>query len=282
MNILLTGASGFTGKHFAALAHARGHMITALQANLTEEHAVRHELETTGVDAVVHLAGLAFVGHGTAIDFYQVNVLGAENLLKSLRACRVNPSAVLVASSANVYGNARQSPVSEAQQPAPVNHYACSKLAMEHMARTHADDLPLVVARPFNYTGVGQSPDFVVPKVVQHFKERRTALRLGNLTVRREFNDVRWLCEAYLALLDPKNAGLTVNVCTGRSYCLQDLLDLASGLSGHRLRVEQDPALMRANEIADLRGDGELLDRLCPSLEDRDLEATVRWMLRDG
>lgn len=290
MNIVLTGAAGFTGRHFTALATSRGHTVLPLEADLTDDAAVAAGLAVLvapragparRVDAVVHLAAVAFVGHGSALDFYRVNVLGTQHLLQALRDQALAPSAVLLASSANVYGNATHSPVAETQAPAPVNHYACSKLAMEHMARTHEHALPLVVARPFNYTGVGQSADFVVPKVLGHFMRREPLLRLGNLQVRREFNDVRWVSECYLRLLDPRHAGTTVNVCTGRSHCLQDVIDLAAELSGHRLQVAQDPALMRTNEIADLRGDPTVLHGLCAGLPEVTLEATVRWMMGD-
>lgn len=291
MNIVLTGAAGFTGRHFAALATSRGHTVLPLEADLTDAAAVAAGLDAlvaprTGparrVDAVVHLAGVAFVGHGSALDFYRVNVLGTQHLLQALRDQTLSPSAVLLASSANVYGNATHSPVAETLPPAPVNHYACSKLAMEHMARTHENALPMVVARPFNYTGVGQSPDFVMPKVLRHFMRREPVLRLGNLEVRREFNDVRWLSECYLRLLDPRHAGRTVNVCTGRSYCLQDVINLAAEMSGHQLQVNQDHAFMRPNEVHDLRGDPNLLQTLCSEVPSFSLHETVRWMLTEG
>ena len=85
--------------------------------------------------------------------FYNVNVLGAMNLLAGLTALPVKPRKVLLASSANVYGNCDASPITEGQLAAPVNHYAMSKLAMEQMAWTYLDRLPIVITRPFNYTG---------------------------------------------------------------------------------------------------------------------------------
>src|SRR5690606_29793103 len=136
------------------------------------------------------------------------------------------PRSVLLASSANVYGNTECSPIAETQPPAPVNHYAMSKLAMEHMARTYADRLPLFFTRPFNYTGPGQDASFVIPKLVTHFARRAPAVELGNLDVEREFNDVRFVCEAYLSLLQKAVPGEVYNICTGAPLTLRAVIDL--------------------------------------------------------
>ena len=90
-------------------------------------------------------------------------MMGTINLLDALCALPICPSKVVLASSANVYGNCAVSPIKEDQPPAPVNHYAMSKLAMEHMARTFASRLPIVITRPFNYTGPGQRSNFLIP-----------------------------------------------------------------------------------------------------------------------
>ena len=129
LNILLTGANGFTGLHFIALAQQVGHAVTALQVDLTQPQAVTDAVASAVAAlpraqpwAVVHLAALSFVGHADELAFYGVNVQGTLNLLAALVGQAVRPSCVLVASSANVYGNCRQSPIAESQAPAPVNH----------------------------------------------------------------------------------------------------------------------------------------------------------------
>ena len=102
------------------------------------------------------------------------NAVGTTHLLDAIASLQSVPRRVVVASSANVYGNSTVEPITEATPPAPVNHYAASKMAMEAMARTYVDRLPLVITRPFNYTGVGGQVDhFLVPKLVAHFAERR-------------------------------------------------------------------------------------------------------------
>lgn len=280
MKLLLTGAEGFTGLHFVAAARACGHEVHALQANLTDKDRLNAEVAQLAPEAVVHLAAISFVGHADASAFYEVNVIGTLNLLDALVALAQPPRNVLLASSANVYGNCEQSPISEAQAPAPVNHYATSKLAMECMARTYLDRLPLFFVRPFNYTGLGQAESFVIPKLVAHFARRAEAVELGNLDVEREFNDVRFVCEAYLRLLHKGKPGEVYNVCTGNTVTLRSVLALLSQITGHQLDVKVNPAFVRSNEIHRLCGLPAKLESCIGNFPYPTLEETLQWMLR--
>lgn len=279
MKILLTGAAGFTGLFFKSAAEAAGHQVVALQANLTDKAAVADEVLQTAPDVVVHLASISFVGHADDTAFYGVNVVGTMNLLAGLAALPVKPRKVLLASSANVYGNCDASPITEAQSAAPVNHYAMSKLAMEHMARTYLDRLPVLFSRPFNYTGPGQAPNFLIPKLLSHFARRASAIELGNLHVEREFNDVRMVCDAYLALLAHGVPGEVYNVCSGQPYTLQHVIALLSGITGHSMDVQVNPAFVRANELHRLCGSPDKLLACTGPLKSYALEATLAWML---
>ena len=168
--MLVTGADGFTGLHFVKQAREAGYDVFEFKADLTNPLAVQNQVNAAAPDVVVHMAAISFVGHDKANIFYDVNVIGALNLLDALLKLPKAPSRVLLASSANVYGNCEQSPISEMQLPAPLNHYAMSKLAMEHLAMTYANRLPLFFVRPFNYTGPGQVESFVIPKIVSDRK----------------------------------------------------------------------------------------------------------------
>ncbi len=277
--ILTTGAAGFTGLFFKATAEAAGHIVVPMRANLTDKAAVAAEVAQAQPDAVVHLAAISFVGHADDAAFYAVNVVGTVNLLTALAALPVKPSKVLLASSANIYGNCDASPITELQPAAPVNHYAMSKLAMEHMALTYADRLPIVVARPFNYTGPGQAAQFLIPKLVSHFARKADRIELGNLHVEREFNDVRMVCDVYLRLLEKGAPGQAYNVCSGKPYTLQHVISTLEQITGHSMRVQVNPAFVRANEVHRLCGSpAKLLDCVgtvpVPTLED-----TLGWML---
>lgn len=279
MNILLTGANGFTGRHFTVQAELAGHKVVPLNVDLRDLTAVLANVMVAEYDALVHLAAISFVGHADNAAFYAVNVVGTTNLLQALVTKGIAPQCVLVASSANIYGNCDVSPILETQPPAPVNHYAASKLAMEHMARTFADRLPIVITRPFNYTGPGQGANFVMPKLVDHFARRAPRVELGNLAVEREFNDVRIVAEAYLGLLAHGKPGEVYNICTGKPYTLQNIIDTLSDLTGHQLEVQVNPAFVRANEVHRLCGSPEKLVNCVGPLANTQLDDTLQWML---
>jgi GDP-6-deoxy-D-talose 4-dehydrogenase len=285
LRILLTGAGGFTGRHFTAYAQANGHEVVPLRANLMHREAVQAEVRTHLPDTVVHLAAISFVGHTDERAFYAVNVIGAMNLLTALAELHQPPLRVLLASSANVYGNCEVSPISELQTPAPVNHYAVSKLAMEHMASTYLPKLPIVIARPFNYTGSGQSENFVIPKLVDHFVRRADVVELGNLNIEREFNDVHLVCDAYVALARIGGVGETYNVCSGKSYTLQYVIDTLVKLTGHHPSIRTNPTFVRTNEVHRLYGSpAKLMTLLTASrckLNPSNLEKTLARMLTD-
>jgi nucleoside-diphosphate-sugar epimerase len=279
LKILVTGAAGFTGRHFIQAAQAAGHTIHPLAADLTDGDAVRGEVLGVTPDACVHLAGISFVGHADDSAFYSVNVVGTMNLLAALAALPSRPRQVLLASSATVYGNCVHSPITEEQPVAPLNHYSTSKLAMEHMSRTYADRLPIVLTRPFNYTGPGQAPHFLIPKLVRHFAQRAAHIELGNLHVEREFNDVRMVCDAYLKLLTRGVPGEVYNVCSGLPYSLNQVVETLTEITGHVLALKVNPAFVRANELHRLSGSPDKLLGCIGDVSRFSLRQTLEWML---
>ncbi|MGC9236752.1 MAG: GDP-mannose 4,6-dehydratase [Thiomonas sp.] len=292
--VLITGLHGFTGHYLSAALRARGARVVGLvqgsprdeteaRCDLTDALAVREAVARLRPTHVAHLAALSFVGHGNARAFYDVNLFGTLNLLEALALLDAPPQRVLIASSANVYGTPDVEVIDETVCPAPVNHYACSKLAMEHMARTWFDRLPIVITRPFNYTGVGQDEKFLIPKIVSHFRRRAPWIELGNLDVSRDFSDVRDVATLYTALLldaDNNVSGQTFNICSGRAHALREILALVGQISGHSLEVRVNPAFVRANELPRLLGDHRKLQTYIGLKPQRTLEDTLRWMLQ--
>jgi nucleoside-diphosphate-sugar epimerase len=277
--LLLTGAAGFTGRHFIEAAQQAGYEVRSLVADLTDAKAMASEVALFAPDYVAHLAGISAVTHADEQAFYSVNLFGTQNLLRALAALPNMPKRVLLASSSNVYGNVLSSPIDESTCPAPVNHYAISKLAMERLTCMFADHLAMVVVRPFNYTGIGHDVRFVIPKIVEHFNRRALTIELGNLEVEREFNDVRTVCESYLRLLRVGQAGQTYNVCSGRPVTLMMVIDALKRITGHEIEVKVNPDFIRANEVSRLCGNAAKLEACIGKLQHPPLEETLRWML---
>jgi nucleoside-diphosphate-sugar epimerase len=278
-SLLLTGADGFTGRHFLATAQLRGHDVYALQSDLTKLDDMAAELDGRRFDHVVHLAAISAVTHADELALYAVNLFGTLNLMQVLASLSTVPRKVLVASSANIYGNAAQSPISEQTVPAPVNHYAMSKLAMEYMLEKYKNPLSLIVVRPFNYTGPGQDNRFVIPKLVEHFCERKPDVELGNIDVEREFNDVRTVCDVYLGLLEHGGGEDVYNVCSGNTYSLTQVIRLLQELTGHELDVRVNPDFVRPDEVRRLCGDPARLEACLGNVRHHPLEDTLKWML---
>ena len=287
--VLITGIDGFTGPYIEKVLLDKGYTVYGtvhgndasehrMPCDVTDPSQVAAVIENIQPAYVIHLAAVSFVPHGNPMDFYNVNVIGTENILKSVENNCPGIKKLVIASSANVYGNADDQPVHEEQCPAPLNHYAASKLAMEHLVRTYFDRLPVLITRPFNYTGIGQPHHFVIPKIVKHVKDREPVIELGNMDVRRDVTDVRDVADAYVTLMESGMGSDTVNICTGRTYSITEIFEMACSIGGHRPEPRVNPHFQRKKDIPVLLGDGSKLQqtgwRPRYSLED-----TLGWMV---
>lgn len=292
---LITGIAGFTGRYLAATLALRGHEIIGLNkvasspidhvdnicgVDMLDAAGLEEAIAKSRADHLIHLAGIAQVNHGDVDALYRTNILGSRNLLEAIKKAPVKPKSVLIASSANVYGNRRGGKIGEDVLPVPANDYGVTKLAVENLARIYGEVVPIIVARPFNYTGRGQNTAFLIPKIIEHARRRDNSLSLGNMDVARDFSDVRMVVEAYARLiLAPRAIGKTVNVCSERATSLREVIDLVERVSGHRFDIKVDPALVRNNEVHMLIGDNSLLKSLIGELTVPTLSETIRWML---
>jgi nucleoside-diphosphate-sugar epimerase len=287
---LLTGCHGFTGRYVAAELEADGYEIIGLahdgdppragvlRANLLDREAVRRAVDEARADAVIHLAAIAFVAHGDVDEIYRTNIVGTRNLLEALAAVEHGPRSVVLASSANIYGNAGMGPIDEDTPPAPANDYAVSKCAMEQMARLWMERLPVTLVRPFNYTGVGQSESFLIPKIVAHFRRGDRVIELGNTDVARDFSDVRDVARAYAAIVARAPAGEVVNICSGTAHTLGEVLEMMTRIADYTIEVRVNPAFVRSNEVKRLVGSNARLRALTGFAPAIPLQETLRWM----
>jgi nucleoside-diphosphate-sugar epimerase len=293
--VLVTGLNGFTGYHLEeALGHA-GYQVHGVVragepggsmrhvAELSDPAALRAVIEVVRPSHVIHLAAVSYVAHEYVEDIYLTNIVGTRNLLSALASSSVASTlgTVLLVSSANIYGSVESIPIDEARQPCPANDYAVSKAAMEQMAALWAGRLPITIVRPFNYTGVGQSKQFLVPKIVEAFARRRPILELGNLDIYRDFSDVRDVVQVYTRLLglSPRQ---TLNICSERVYTLREIIEMVRTLSGHNLEVQVNPQFVRGKDVRVLRGSASRLRRLVPDWQPRPLQETLAWILADA
>lgn len=287
--VLVIGADSFTGRYLLPRLKREGFQVcgTSLHAaansgmyrcDITREQDVLDLVREEAPVGVVLLAGISFITHEQAQDLYRANLFGAQNVLEACRRLETPPRKIILAGSAAVYGQ-REGRLDETLCPAPVSHYALSKLCLEHLAATYYADLDIILTRPFNYTGPGQSTRFVIPKIVDHFRCGASAVELGNIDVIREFNDVRMIVDLYVRLLDSSLSSLVVNLCSGRGHSLRQVLKTLQELTGHCLQVIQSKALMRPNEMQTLIGDTRRLEACVGPYEVYPLRQTLADML---
>ena len=269
MKVLVTGCTGFVGRHVMAALRAAGHeaigsdvgspaggTTTYLPLDVRDPDSIASILAQVAPDAVLHLGGIAFVPLGWTQPqrVFHVNTIGTLNVLDAVRQHR--PSArILVVTSAEVYGShPAPAPLAEDAPYRPDNIYGVAKAAADHAALLYAAHhrLDVMVARPSNHIGAGQSKDFVSSSFASQLAAIAAGgaplMRVGNLDQRRDFTDVRDVARAYVLLLERGHAGLAYNIASGHLMPVRDLLDGLCAVAQVRPQVEIDPALFRPDE----------------------------------
>ena len=290
--VLVTGSEGFTGRYVCDEFTNAGWEVWGaglqpkpdnpryLNINLLQPETLELIDERAKPHVVVHLAASAFVAEVDPTAFYNVNLLGTRHLLEALSTATAPPECTILASSANVYGNSTLEVLDETADTRPTNDYAVSKLAMEYLAKTYTTRLGIVMTRPFNYTGVGQEPRYLIPKIVDHFKARASRIELGNTDVARDFSDVRDVARAYRALAEAQPLGEIFNLCSGEATALETCIRMASEVTGHDIEVRVNPDFVRANEVKTLRGCSAKLDQATGRERRYGIRDTLEWMLQ--
>ncbi|HEY5385337.1 MAG TPA: GDP-mannose 4,6-dehydratase [Acidimicrobiales bacterium] len=270
MRALITGGKGFVGQWLAAHLKDCDDDVSVIdiETDVADGAALRRVMTEVAPDAVYHLAAMTHVGESweNPSQVLRVNVLGTAEVLAAARTLGSSVR-VLVVSSAEVYGvvTSEQLPLREDTPTKPASPYAASKLAAEAVALQawRGFGQPVVVVRPFNHIGPGQSPNFFVPALAKRIVEARRSgarsLPVGNLTTRRDFTDVRDVVVAYRLLVERGDSGTVYNVCSGRDVAMSEVARELLDLSGAELTLETDPSLLRPVDVPVLRGSAELL-----------------------
>ncbi len=266
IKVLVTGGSGFFGQGIMKAFTEKGYDVTGtttrsdgplIACDIVDYEAIEKVINDINPDIIIHSAALSSVTSGRPIDYYRVNVVGTENVL---RAASSRKRRVVLVSTAGVYGNQPTDTLTEDLAPAPVHHYGISKLACERLAYIYGDALDITIVRPFNIIGTGQKENFIVPKLINAFSTRSPAVRLGNTNVYRDYIDLKTASEM-LALIteNTKTIGEILNLCAGRATSLDELLQIMGSISGHKIEVIVDPAFVRASEVWRLIGSNHRL-----------------------
>jgi GDP-4-dehydro-6-deoxy-D-mannose reductase len=270
VRVVVTGSQGFVAHWLLAYLESRGDEVVGLDAevDVTDEAALVDVIAGTAPDGICHLAAQASVASSwkDQSGTYAVNTFGTLNVLSAALACN-HPPRVLLVSSAEVYGRvgADELPIREDHPFAPVSPYAASKAAAELIGLQAwlGQGLEVIRARPFNHTGPGQRPDFVVPALARQVAAAAAGgagvIETGNLAARRDITDVRDVVRAYRALLELGTPGDVYNVCRGQAVSIEEVVRRLVSLAGVDLEILVDPARFRPADLPELRGDGSRL-----------------------
>lgn len=294
---LVTGGTGFAGRylveHLAGLGltvHATAHEshtsapgAQVHPLDLRDGDAVARLVQEIEPDRIFHLAGVTRPASGDVRGFYDVNLGGACNVLEAVRI-HAPEARTLVVGSGYAYAPSA-GPIDETWPLAPENHYGASKAAAELVARAYAQGgLHVVLARPFNHSGPGQPPDFILPTIVEQVAAGRRAgqrvvtLRLGNLEPVRDISDVRDVVAGYVTALEHGCSGEAYNLGSGHGHSIRELVDLVASAAGVEVVVESDVDRVRSADVSRLVAQ---IDRMLALgwIGHRSIESTVRDML---
>ena len=273
--ILITGATGFAGSHLVDLLLKSNDQIFGtfysetslsnlenkekiklLKTDLTKKDQVKLLIEKVKPDYLYHLAALTapMSSFEDPSETFINNVISELNILEELRRNNLKKTKVLIASSAEVYGNVSKEnlPISENVPLNPTNPYAVSKIAQDFLGRQYflSYGLSIIRVRPFNHIGPKQSPNFVVSsfakKIVDIEKGRKDpVLNVGNLNAKRDFTDVRDVVKAYRMILDKGELGEVYNIGSGKSYKISEILNMLLSFSKTKIEIKVDKSLLR-------------------------------------
>lgn len=269
MRALVTGVSGFVGRHLAIHLLELGASVDGLSrtsagpagvtvhcGDLLDRKFLIGVLDAIRPDHVFHLAGV--IRTSELADFYKVNVVGTAFLLKAVSE-RLSRARVLVSSSSAVYGESGGTPIAEDEPLRPRDDYGASKAAQEMVAISYQNrGANLARVRPFNLVGPGQSAGLVLSEIAQQIvaveQGRATALHIGNLSTRRDYLDVRDAVESYVAIATNSDLRGVYNVCSGVSRSIEDCLNALLSLSKVPIEVQQDAGRVRSHDVREQVG----------------------------
>ncbi|MCP4205026.1 MAG: NAD-dependent epimerase/dehydratase family protein [bacterium] len=275
MRVLITGISGFLGRHLAPKLLAEGYEVYGIrleggepregvvetQVDILDRSALNGVVSEMAPETVIHLAGLSHVGRSwdRMPQYFATNVLGVENIVAAAPGARI-----VLASSSEVYGSvpSASQPIPESRRPAPRNPYGLTKAAAERLALASGG----IVVRMFNLVGPGQETAFALPSFAAQLADQReldsAVLKVGNLEARRDFVHVSDGATAFVKLVERGEAREIYNLGSGTAVSIQEALDRLIEITGMTVSVEVDAERLRPVDVPLLCADTSKLNAL--------------------
>ena len=269
--VLITGASGFIGQvvlkemlknediDFFAIDTRKIPNISIEKlelVSLLDKEKLMEIIKRYKPNIIIHLAAIALVTHDNVGEIYNVNVQGTENLLEVTQEYCDKGTRVILASTAGVYGNQKVEKYKEDLPYNPANNYSYSKMITEYLGKRYKDDLEIVTIRPFNIIGVGQSEKFLVPKLVEHFADKKEKLSVGNISSFRDYVDVEYCAEVIMELVLREKIDFDIlNICSGIPTSGEMILQLLQEMTSFKPEIEISKNFVRKNEVWRMIGD---------------------------
>lgn len=281
--VLIFGVNGFVGPYLAREFSEHGYEVYGSDrasesnvetlagfraADITNAEEVASVIGEFAPTVIINLAAISSVGLSWKIPqaTIEVNVIGTVNILQAALTLDVLPRVLLIGSSEEYAPS--DSPLSEESPLNASSPYGISKVAQENMANLYAErfGLPIYKVRAFNHTGVGQTSTFVLPSWCKQVAEISASgqpgtIRVGNVSVIRDFSDVRDIVRAYRMIVESDKSGETFNVGSGSGYALSDLLEKIVSLSDCPVDVEVDEELLRPSDNPVIICDNSKIER---------------------
>jgi GDP-4-dehydro-6-deoxy-D-mannose reductase len=297
MKILVTGASGFVGRHLAAALMKGGHEIILTGAHPATDLEnfykldLAHEGEMAkfpleGVDFIFHLAGLAAVGPSfhDPKKYISVNSGVQINLFEAFKEVDNKPG-FLIISTGGVYAPSANT-LTEESSVGYFNPYVISKLTQEMLGKYYRNlGFKVMIARPFNHAGPGQGEGFLIADLAKQICEAERAgggtIQVGNLDSKRDYSDVRDIVRAYISIMEKGEDGETYNVCSGVSISGKEILDKFIAIANCEIKIHQDSSRIRPSENPSVKGDFSKLHRQTGWAPAIALEQTLKDVLND-
>ena len=281
MKVFISGATGFVGHHLIDLLSSPKYEIygtsfpemkaaapdikrNIFYLDIRSEKEVYKAINEVQPGWLLHLAAISNVKHSweKKRETLETNLMGTFYLFEAVR--KFAPQArILFVSSSDVYGflSPTEKPLREEDSFHVVNPYAFTKVSGEILSKFYVqiENLDVVIARSFPHTGPGQSPDFVcsdwasqIARIEKGLAE--PVIKVGNLSMKRDFTDVREVVRAYILLMKKGRRGEIYNVCSGRAVSLREILDILLSLSSQKIKVKVDSSKLRKADISFLLG----------------------------